>query len=61
MEIEYSDFLCEYYCSPDCATDRYYDYMGSTVLYNTELKEHNLKVLNNGQIIRLFDEPFMEG
>ena len=29
MEIEYSGHLVEYYCSPDCATDRYFEYMDS--------------------------------
>ena len=29
MEIEYSGFLGEYYCSPDCATDRYFEYLDS--------------------------------
>ena len=29
MEIEYSSWLCELYCSPDCAEDRYFDYMES--------------------------------
>ena len=29
MEIEYSGYLGEYYCSPDCATDRYFEHMES--------------------------------
>ncbi len=29
MQLEYSDELCETYCSPDCATDKYYDHMRS--------------------------------
>ena len=29
MEIEYSRHLGEYFCSPDCATDRYYEYLDS--------------------------------
>lgn len=30
MEVEYSAWLTEYYCSPKCATDRYFNYMEST-------------------------------
>ena len=29
MEIEHSHWLSEYYCSPDCATDRYFEAMDS--------------------------------
>jgi hypothetical protein len=29
MEVEYSQHLTEYFCSPECATDRYFEYMGS--------------------------------
>lgn len=31
-EIEYSSWLTEYYCDPNCATERYFEYMGSRVL-----------------------------
>lgn len=30
MEIEYSAWLTEYFCSPKCATDKYFNYMEST-------------------------------
>lgn len=29
MEIEYSAWLTEYFCSPKCATDKYFNYMES--------------------------------
>lgn len=32
MEVEYSRECCEIFCSPDCAIDYYFDYMGSTPL-----------------------------
>ena len=28
-EIEYSEWLGEYFCNPDCAKNHYFDYMGS--------------------------------
>lgn len=30
MEIEHSQWLNEFFCSPDCAQDRYFEYMEST-------------------------------
>jgi hypothetical protein len=32
MEIEYSEQIGEYFCSPDCATNVYFDYMGSHIM-----------------------------
>ncbi|NOU54945.1 hypothetical protein HN020_09310 [Brevibacillus borstelensis] len=32
MEIEYSDFLNEFFCGPSCATDHYFSYMMSRPL-----------------------------
>ena len=29
MEIEYSEWINEFFCSPDCAMDRYFEYMQS--------------------------------
>lgn len=28
-EMEYSDEINEYFCNPDCATNKYFDYMRS--------------------------------
>lgn len=30
MQIEYSNWLSDYFCSPNCATDYYFNYMEST-------------------------------
>lgn len=30
MEVEYSEFLCEFYCSYDCAMNRFFNYMECT-------------------------------
>jgi len=32
MEVEYSHHINEFFCSPDCATDRYFERMRSTPL-----------------------------
>ena len=32
MEIEYSPWINEFFCSPSCATDRYFNYMESNPL-----------------------------
>lgn len=32
-EVEYSEWLSEFFCDPDCATTRYFDFMGSTPFY----------------------------
>ena len=29
MEVEYSAWMTEYFCSPKCATDKYFNYMQS--------------------------------
>lgn len=29
MEVEYSAYLNEFFCSPDCATERYFGYLSS--------------------------------
>jgi hypothetical protein len=29
MDVEYSQQINEYFCSPECAEDRYFEYMGS--------------------------------
>lgn len=30
MEVEYSAWINEFFCSSSCATDKYFEYMGST-------------------------------
>lgn len=49
MEIEYSEWINEYFCSPDCAMNRYFEYMESSTFDLTNeqlLKEHNIKIVN---------------
>lgn len=38
MELEWSAHICEVYCSPDCATDRYYNYLGSRPVTLKEIR-----------------------
>lgn len=38
-EIEYSRFLCELYCCPDCATSKYYEYLESKPIKFDEILE----------------------
>jgi hypothetical protein len=45
MEIEYSAWMTEYFCSPKCATDKYYDYMQSVPVDFENLPE-SLVVVN---------------
>lgn len=44
MEIEYSAHITEYYCSPDCATDRYFNYLESTSIDFSNLPD-GLKIV----------------
>jgi hypothetical protein len=49
MEIEYSREINEFFCNPDCAKDRYFDYMGSTVLDvedSSIMKGEGIKAIN---------------
>lgn len=39
MELERSAENHEIYCSPDCATDSYYSYMGSSQITFEEMQE----------------------
>lgn len=52
MEIEYSDYLCEYFCSPDCATTKYFEFMGSKPLEKEFFGEHKIK-LKDGKLYKI--------
>lgn len=52
MEIEYCEELNEFYCHPDCATNRYFDYMGSRPLEENRYDEHNIIVLEDGRLFK---------
>lgn len=48
MEIEYSQWLNEYYCNPECASNRYFEYMQSQPLDLSDrnfFKENSIKVV----------------
>jgi len=49
-QIEYSNWLKEYFCNPDCAADSYFNYMESYPfnldINKDELKERGIKLVN---------------
>lgn len=55
-QIEYSNWLKEYFCDPDCAVNSYFNYMESTPLdldlSRDELKERGIK-LERGKLYRI--------
>ncbi|GFN32515.1 hypothetical protein PCURB6_27750 [Paenibacillus curdlanolyticus] len=53
MELEYSQFVTEIFCSPDCAKQYYFEYMGSSPIDLTdkhELKDKGIRVVK-GKIV----------
>lgn len=55
MDIEYSNWLSEYFCSPGCAIDSYFNHMESRPLdlENTEeLEEYGIKLVD-GELFRV--------
>lgn len=38
MEIEYSRFINEFFCNPECAKVRYFDYLASTVFDKDDIE-----------------------
>jgi len=56
MEVEYSQWINEFFCSPDCATNRYFNYMESTPLdFDNTLPEGVIVV--NGLLDRAAELP----
>lgn len=54
-QIEYSNWLQEYFCDPDCAANTYFNYMESSPLaldLKDELKERGIKIVN-GKLYRV--------
>ncbi|ARF70726.1 hypothetical protein B7C51_24960 (plasmid) [Paenibacillus larvae subsp. pulvifaciens] len=47
MDIEFSEFLNDFFCSPDCAQDFYFDYMGSCLFCPDD---HNDVIVKNGKL-----------
>ena len=57
MEIEYSSWINEFFCSPKCATDRYFNYMESLpVDFDNELPE-GVIVNDAGVLVRAVEQP----
>lgn len=52
MEIEYSDWLTMYFCSPNCATSKYYDCMGSMPLEKHDYSSHKIKLMKDGRLYK---------
>lgn len=59
-EVEYSDYLGEFFCNPDCATDRYFDIMRSTPLDLENLPDNSVKVVRKSLYYRSLQEQFSE-
>jgi hypothetical protein len=55
MEVEYSPWINEFFCSPDCATDRYFDYMESRPVDFTQDLPEGVKVVD-GKLVRDTEE-----
>ena len=56
-EIEYSRWLCEYYCNPDCAMSRYFEYCESRPFEEEFYDDYGIKVLPDG---RLYKKDWMK-
>jgi hypothetical protein len=47
MEVEYSNWINEFFCDPDCALNHYFDYMDSgPVIDDERRKELKVKIIN---------------
>lgn len=54
MEIEYSEWLTEYFCGVECAIQKYFEYLGSHPLDLSDaqlLKESRIKIIK-GKLFR---------
>jgi hypothetical protein len=55
-EVEYSEHLSEFYCNPDCATDRYFDYLQSEPFHFEAHEMESKGVRLNGDRLESIDE-----
>ncbi|MBT2759991.1 hypothetical protein [Paenibacillus sp. ISL-20] len=59
MEVEYSAYLTEFFCSPDCAIQEYMEQMQSSPF---EMTEENVRTKNlaieNGKLYRVWREQY---
>lgn len=51
MEIEYSQRINEFFCSPDCALDRYFNYMQSSCVDVTQPLPEDVQIVD-GLLVR---------
>jgi hypothetical protein len=52
MEVEYSQQINEFFCSPECAADRYFEYMSSCCVdFSQPLP--NGAVMKDGKLFKL--------
>ena len=52
MEIEYSLWVNEFFCSPDCATDRYFEYMESTPVDFENALPEGIEINSDGVLVK---------
>lgn len=59
MEVEYSDYLTEFFCNPDCAKQEYFEQMMSSPFEMTEnnVKKRNLAIVD-GKLYRVWREQY---
>jgi len=47
MEVEYSKWLTEFYCSPSCAEAKYFEYLDSSPVDFENLNLYGLSLVKN--------------
>ena len=58
MEIEYSPWINEFFCSPDCATDRYFNYMESRPIDFENTLPEGVIVNGAGVLVRAVEHSY---
>ncbi len=58
MEVEYSRHLTEFFCSPDCATDRYFEYMESCCVDMEQPLPEDVEINNDGFLVKDAEQSF---
>lgn len=53
MEVEYSRWVNEFFCSPDCALDYYFNYMDSAPVDFDNIPEDNIAIDGNGDLYEI--------
>lgn len=59
MEVEFSEYLTEFFCNPDCAKQEYFEQMQSSPF---EMSEGNVRrknlAIENGKLYRVWREQY---